>query len=81
MSNHRSIKSILLSFRQRSMAKLRKEEKAMQRNVSFEINRARIKAKVESDRDYLARATLVFLTGLLLVVFGMAYVIGAILYG
>lgn len=59
----------------------RKAGEEESRRVAFVINRANIKVQVETDRQYIINCFVVFLTGLMLLVFGLAYIAGVILYG
>lgn len=81
MSNHVTHRTIILHHKQQAVAREKKASRAENRRYSFEVNRASIKARVEADREYLAVGALVFLIGLILVVFGLIYVIGIIRYG
>lgn len=81
MSNHRSLRDILLHHRQVNAGRARKAERAEHRSYVFEFNRAGIRIKIEADRQYLAACALVFLMGLILMVSGLFYIVGAILYG
>ncbi len=70
-----------LEHQQRDNRVIRQAVKAEHHRVTFEINRAGIKARVETDRQHAMFAVLVFLIGLASVSLGLAYVIMAILYG
>ncbi len=59
----------------------KKAQRILHRRIVFEINRAGIKARVEASREYVVACVLVFLSGLIQIVFGLAYLIGGILYG
>lgn len=76
--NHKRIE---LHHSQVNTAKSKKKELNQQRHYIFEINRANIKIKIETERQFLVTSALVFLIGLILVFFGLSYVVGAILYG
>ncbi len=78
---NKSQKVIDLHHSQVDSARVKKATKVKNRLYTFEFTRIGIKAKVEADREFLALATLVFLAGLLLVTFGLVYIIGGILYG
>tara|TARA_R100000789_G_C2880773_1_gene114401 strand:+ start:238 stop:480 length:243 start_codon:yes stop_codon:yes gene_type:complete len=62
-------------------AREKKKQKVERRKYTFEFNRAGIKAKVETDRENAIASVLIFLMGLMLIVVGLAYIMGAILYG
>lgn len=81
MSNHNPFKAILLHHKQAKAGPARKAERAESRRIKFEFNRAEIRIKVDAERQYLATCALVFLMGLILMVSGLFYLAGAILYG
>lgn len=72
---------INLHHSQVNQARGKKAQRAFDRRIVFEFNRAGIKARVEASREYVVVCVLVFLAGLMLIVFGLAYLTGAILYG
>lgn len=59
----------------------RRDSKKKERRIAFEINRAHIKVKVETERAYFFNCVLVFTAGLGLIIFALVYIVGVILYG
>ncbi len=62
-------------------SRARKKDKAELRQFSFEFNRARWRVKIEGERRYLVGATLIFLTGLAMMILVTVYYLGGALYG
>ena len=81
MSNHISIRGILLHHRQVNAGRARKAEYAKRRRYVFELTRAGIKVKVEADRQYMAACALVFLMGFTAILGWLCYILGAIFDG
>ena len=74
-------KSQIKHHNQVDKSRAKKIEKKEQRTLNFQITRANIKIEVTAKREYLLACTLVFIIGMLLIVFSLAYIIGASLYG
>lgn len=81
MMGNKSDKAARLHHNQVDNARAKKLGTEVQRIISFEVNKAGIKARLEAKRQQFIIAGMVFLIGLGLVLFGLAYIVGVVLYG